>query len=66
MYKIITNSGETYNVSEVNEDGSFIVFRDGGREVRLPTSNIKKIESTDNAGVIIGGLIVMALTGGLG
>jgi len=64
MYKVTTTNGEVYTANTVNEEGSFVVFKDGGKEIWLPIYSVSKIESTSNAGAIIGGLIVLALTGG--
>jgi hypothetical protein len=63
MYRITLTDGEVVKVDDCQEQGAFLLCREGSREVRYSVANVKKIESDSAAGAIIAGLIVLALTG---
>lgn len=63
-YRITMNDGQVYRSSEVSEEGSFLVMDAGSSsEVRVPSSNVQKIESSDSGivGAIIAGILVLTL-----
>jgi hypothetical protein len=69
MKTVTLKNGEVWNSKTTKEEGAFVVLNDGRSEVRIPTSNIARIESQqEESGVgaaIVGSLILAAITGGV-
>jgi len=66
MYKLTMKDGSTHKADDVTEQGSFVVFTKGKKEIRVPTSDISKVETTNKSrvGAVLGSLVIMAVTGG--
>lgn len=64
-YRVTMRDGDKYKGDTVQQQGSFVVIMNGKKEVRVPSSDIEKIETDDksNIGTIIAGLAMVSLTG---
>lgn len=68
-YKITMKSGEVHNAKEVEDQGTFLMFKESGmfsgKETLVKMNDVEKIEAPKKyAGRIIGSLAVIAISGG--
>ena len=68
-YKITMKNGDTYTAKEVEDQGTFLMFKEsglfGGKETQIKMSDVLKIEAPKKyAGRIIGSLTILVLSGG--
>jgi len=64
-YKVLMRGGDKVQGDSVEEEGSFIIIKNGKKEIRVPSADVEKIETNDDSaiGMTIAGLTVFALTG---